>query len=364
MRIVLLTRDIRVVGGVERVINVLMNSLVSKYNYDVEIISLYRCCENINKPAFSFNKKIKFTYLELDVPRPKNRAEMFLESIKLKKIIKDVLKNNQADIIMTFHRLISIATLANKNNINSKIIVTEHGDYYYGVGRLDILVRRIMYKKSDKLVVLTKNNKRIYDKFMDNVIQIPNPVPFKISDFDKKTYNKIISVGRLEEEKGFDDLIDIFNIITREHKSWNLDIFGEGSLKDSLQKKINDLGLQDKVEIKPFQYNIQSVLQKADIYVLPSRTEAFPMVLLEAMECGLPCISFDLPGPTEIIKDNEDGLIVKSRDINDFASKISLLIEDDKKREKYAIKAKENIKRYSLDNIVDRWNDLFTEINI
>lgn len=221
-----------------------------------------------------------------------------------------------------------------------------------------------MYKKADKLVVLTKNNKDIYNKFTDNVIQIPNPIPFEINIMETKENKKIISAGRLEEEKGFDDLIDIFSKIASDNLEWNLDIYGEGSLKSKLENKIVELGLENRIKIKPFEHNIQKVLQKSDIYVLTSKSEAFPMVLLEAMECGLPCISFDLPGPSEIISNEEDGFIIKSRDFDDFANKIQLLMENSNLRKEYSKRAKENIRRYSLDNIVDKWDKLFRELKI
>ncbi len=146
-------------------------------------------------------------------------------------------------------------------------------------------------------------------------------------------------------------------------KFWKLDIFGEGEDYDFLQQLILSKKLEHAITINPPTENIILEYLNSSVYVMSSRYEGFGMVLVEAMSCGLPCISFDCPdGPAEIIQNNEDGVIVENGNISLLAEKIKLLIHDEKFRIKIGKKAKENVKRFSPNIIMKEWNNLFQQL--
>lgn len=368
MKLLLITTDITVCAGVESVISTLMNYLVDKYNYDVEIVSLYKNGKTKGIPHFKFNDKISLRFLNEDVKikKSKNRFHSLMilseRYLKLNDKVKRILKESDADIVMTFHHDISICTAFNKRHIKGKFIITEHNEFNYSVDNLSKILRKIMYKRAEKLVILAEKSRALYEKISSNIEVIPNPVRFKTDkycDFDSK---KIICVGRLAPAKGFDQMIDIFNLVSKNHKDWSLNIFGDGEDKEKIEKKIEQYKLKDKISIHKFSENIEEEMLKHSILAVPSRNEAFSMVLIEGRECSLPCISFDSVGPSEIINNGVDGEIIELGNKDMFAERLSYLMENDDIRKKYGIKAKKNNEKYYIENIGERWNDLFRSL--
>lgn len=149
----------------------------------------------------------------------------------------------------------------------------------------------------------------------------------------------------------------------KHHPDWILDIFGEGFYKDSLTRQIKDRKLEYSITIYPFTQNITQEYLNSSILALSSNYEGFGLVLIEAMSLGVPCVSFDCPfGPSEIIRNQEDGLLVKNGDIQGFANAICHLIEHEAERKAFGKSAKENVKRYSPQNIMPQWEMLFHKL--
>lgn len=350
MKLLLITNNINQVGGVDRVLNILANYFSENFKYDVEILSLFTKESNL---FFTYNDLVKITHGNIDINSNK---------IKLFKEIRKVLNDSNADIIITYHGFISNCVLLNKGILkNKKIIVTEHVDYYDSTKKRRIL-RGILYKKADKVIVLTDKSKQLYDRYLKNVKVIPNAISFKCKKSSNYKNKRIISVGRLEDIKGFDDLIQIFKNISYKYNDWKLYIVGDGSQREYLQSIIYKNNLEKKVFIKPFTRNIIDEYLKSSIYALTSKLEGFGLVLTEAKECGLPCISFDIDAAKEIIIENEDGILIKSRDLKEYEEKLSLLIEEEELRQLYGKNAKKNAKKYQIDCIAQMWNDLFEQL--
>lgn len=143
-------------------------------------------------------------------------------------------------------------------------------------------------------------------------------------------------------------LIDAFKLISDKYNDWKLQIIGDGSQKQILNKKISEYGLQDRVKIKPFTQNIKQEYLQASIYALSSRVEGLPLVLLEAMECGLPIVSFDIEPALAVLKDGKDSLIARSFNVQEFANNLEMLIQDERKREDYGKEAKKMSKNIKL----------------
>ena len=215
--------------------------------------------------------------------------------------------------------------------------------------------------KYDEFIVLTKEDKENWhNKKIKIIPNFINNISKKVSECNSK---KIISVGRLEHQKGYDILIDVWNIISKKYPDWILEIYGNGSERENLQNKINKLRLEKSFLLKGAEKNIQEKYLESSIYVMSSRFEGMPMVLLEAMTYGLPIISFDCPcGPKDIIKDNEDGFLVEFGNIEQMAEKIEKLISDEEKRKLFGKNARKNVERFSADTIMKEWKELFESL--
>lgn len=343
-------------GGGERVYTNMANTFVKK-GYDVTIVSI----ENTNKLAYSLDERVKIKSLKL---RPeyyyKNKFRKIFDIIYFFKYIAKINK-----VIKEYDTIISIG--ANVNILLSYIkdkksikIGTEH----IGFDSVNIMVklmRKIRYKKLDKLVVLTDTDKnKFIKKFKKLEIKtIPNQISFKIKEKKDQNKNTIINVASLSYQKNQERLINLFSKIEKKYPEWKLEIYGEGPLRKELEKKIIDLKLEEKVYLMGNSNFIEEKLLKSDVFCFTSRYEGFPMVLLEAMECGLPVISFDCPtGPREIIENNNTGYLIENDDDNDYIFKLEKLMQNKELRMEMGKKAKKNVRKYSENKVFSLWEKI------
>lgn len=174
---------------------------------------------------------------------------------------------------------------------------------------------------------------------------------------------RIISIGRYSEQKGYDRLIEAWIKVNRKHPDWHIRIYGEGQDRNSLQELIEKHHIENSFSLCPPTKNIQEKYLESSIYVMSSRFEGLPMALLEAMACGVPCISFDCPyGPAEIITPEEDGILVKNGNTDELADAICRLIEDTDKRIRMGKQAQKNIQRYLREEVMKLWDELFNTL--
>ena len=175
---------------------------------------------------------------------------------------------------------------------------------------------------------------------------------------DSKT---IITVGRLERQKGYDLLLQALPIVYEKHPDWHVNIFGDGSEREALKKQRAELGLGNFVTFKGYVRNIEQEYAGSAFFVLSSRFEGFPMVLLEAAACGLPIVSFDCPeGPSTLLK-NGGGLLVPIGDVGKLGETINLLIENHELRDKLMRQSQELVRLYAPESIYCKWLNLFRE---
>ena len=215
----------------------------------------------------------------------------------------------------------------------------------------------------DKIVVLTDEDRLTNWKSNPKVVSIPNPLSqpsTEISDLSNKT---VISAGRLERLKNFESLISAWRYVSRKHHDWALKIYGKGSQYDILLSKIKALGLEGSVFLEGFSHDIMHEISQSSIYTLTSITEGMPLVLIEAMTCGVPIVSYMCPsGPKDIISEGENGFLVPVGDEKALADRINQLIEDEEQRREIGCRALEMSKAYSLDMIIPRWMALFNKL--
>lgn len=193
-----------------------------------------------------------------------------------------------------------------------------------------------------------------------NAVIVPNPAwsgPVAKASLNS---NKVIAVGRLIESKGYERMIRIWKSIYEMYPDWILDIYGDGNQKEHLIDVVSKYKLNGVVSFKESDADIGQAFPQHAFMLHASYYESFPLVIMEAMSFGLPVIAFDCPvGPRNIIKNNNDGFLINDFDDEAFVAKIKLLINDVSLRQDMGAKAYENIKRFDLDAIVDKWNMLF-----
>ena len=212
-------------------------------------------------------------------------------------------------------------------------------------------------------MILTEEDKTTNWKGWNNVSVIPNPVAFASEEVSRLEKNRVVSLGRLENQKNYASLIKSFKIVNGVHPNWNLDIYGSGSQRNQLQSLINELNLGENVHLMGTTNNVRNVLISASAFALSSIMEGFAVVLVEAMECGVPVVSYQCPcGPKDIISDGVDGFLVPVGNEQMMADRICTLIEDEELRRKMGASAKEKAKKYHIDDITKQWMSLFNEL--
>ena len=217
-------------------------------------------------------------------------------------------------------------------------------------------------RKYDRFVVLSQEDAQNW-KELNNVSVINNVCTLNITERARLEEHRVISVGRYEYPKGYDRLINAWALIVQQVHDWTLHIFGEGSLRPVLTKQIKDLHLEKSVYLDGATHNIGKELSNSSIVAFTSNYEGFPMAIIEAESAGLPVISFDTPcGPKDIIRDGEDGFLVKNGDIESLSKQLLSLMQNDELRKAMGEKAFENSKRFTPESIMPQWVSLFETI--
>lgn len=213
----------------------------------------------------------------------------------------------------------------------------------------------------DRFVILTEEDADNWT-MLSNKSVIPNPLSKFPTVHSIPTSKIAISVGRYDPVKGFDMLIDAWAVVAQKHPDWKLKIVGPGD-RAPYQEQIKRLGLKEHISCMGASDRIYDEMAEASFYVLSSRSEGFGLVLVEAMAVGLPCVAFSCsPGPRSIISHQRNGILVEKDNVQELTDAICYMIEDDNKREEYAVQAKSEAGHYSVDNIMQKWIALFKTV--
>ena len=358
-------------GGIERFITNLANGISDDYN--VEIISTYKL---LDKPFFNLNDNISVKYLITNLKPNKSLVKKYMKEHRFIKLFKELIKSIKilyykksrminfikkcdSDIIISTRDIHNkwLGKYAKKSIIK---IGSEHND-------IDSLkyIKNISEtaKKLDYFIVVSKKMVKDYKKYLSTpVIHIPNSIERLPSDFSKLNTNNIITVGRLESIKGYEDLIDVMNIVVSKNKNIVLNIVGDGNQYELLKNKINELSLDNNIKLLGYKKSeeLSELYNESSIYVMSSFSESFGLVLLEAQSHGLPCIAFDSAnGAKELIHNGIDGYLIENRNKKKMADKILELINNKDECRKLGGNALDNSKNYLSKNIKQKWVDIF-----
>lgn len=363
MKVAFFIDDLTKDGGTERC-TVVLSNLLDKIGISVSILSI-NASRKKSKYEISAGVNVK-TFNSQKIENALDRR------IKTFKCLKEEIKGSMYDVIIivdTYKSLCFVPLIPLLRKTKTKLISWEHFNHEFGEKYSPRWWgRRVAARISDAVVVLSKADYEAWKvdiKHPERLKQIYNFPCFDLEspkfDADCKT---VLAVGRLEEQKGFDYLLDVWKLveIDEELTEWKLQIVGSGSLEQKLHEKEKILGL-DRVQWLPFTEHIEENYKKASIYVMTSRFEGFALVLLEAKAFGLPIVSFDIKnGPNEIVQNGVDGYIVSPFDLNTLAEKLKLLMKNDKMREQFTEHSQCNMDQFSKDKIVGKWIQLLEEI--
>lgn len=342
-------------GGLERVVCSHINFF--SRSHDVSVIvkddgnSFYKLPLDIR--IISFNNNINFAKFTV--------LDKLVNSISSILKFNRVTKNSEFDYVYVPTPLNFIEVIL-ANIRPSKIIITNHASYN-GYNKFYKLVIKFFYRFAKIIILPTKYDFDIYSRFSKTIKFIPYSKPFSTNYLANPDAKIALCVGRLTLDKQHHLLIDIWSEIAKFYPDWKLRIVGSGELNDDLINTIQRHNLSSSVTIVKPTKNIMSEYFNASIFLLTSRFEGFGMVLIEAMECGLPCVSFDCPsGPPEIITNGLNGFLIRSFDLVAYSNKVKLLIQDPELRNFMAIQAKSSASQYSEKVIFDHWEKLLSTL--
>lgn len=364
-------------GGTDRILTDKANYLAN-HGYDVTIITE----SQMGRPlVYPLSSKVKLIDIGLDYEKQYGHNliyRLFLYtrySILYKRKLSAILNRIKPDIVITLMgRSLDFITTLNdgsikigeahttKDHLRSLHLLEQRGGFYRWMAR-NIRKKLISNaKKLSALVLLTPEDSKDWCNTTKTYI-IPNFID-TFPKFPAELNNKkAIIVGRYNDSKGYEYLVEAWKIVNQRHPDWVIDIYGAGELHDDVERWIHDAFLHHTMIMHDPTNAIMQKYLESSICIISSRYEGFSMVIIEAMASGVPCVSFDCPfGPRNIIKDREDGILVDYLNPRALADNICMLIENDELRKKLGHQARENIQRFSKDCVMKQWEKLFTSL--
>lgn len=315
-RICFFIGDLNNSGGTERVSSVIASEL-QRRGYQIHMLSL-QCGDN---PFFELADGIEVNQLFKTVGSGMRRLPMAIAKLRR------YLQLHQIDILIDVESMLALYALPAVMGLNVRHICWEHFNYTVDLGKSSRrLARKLAARFADDVVTLTERDKHLWlanTTCKANIAAIPNPVTIELpSNINPEKEKLFLAVGRLTYQKGFDLLLQAWAQVAPLHPDWRLRIVGDGEDKTMLEQLRRDLNIEVSTEVVPKTTNIAAHYQQAAFFVMSSRFEGLPLVLIEAQAYGLPIISFDCDtGPAEII--NKGGWLVKDNSIDDFAQQCS-----------------------------------------
>jgi len=362
MRIVQLYDSFCEKGGVERVVALLLNEW-AKQGHDVTLMVRYGEIDSIYPLVPEVN------LVTLGRRAAKTRVARIVNYGRDVTALRHSPDLTQADVVIAngpWCGLLAVLALKGilRKGEGPKVVVCDHNSpSAFGWGTR--FLSRLLYRRTDCIVALTQAQVPYYQDVAREIRVIPNPVELPESHVEERVRNPdfVLAIGRLSRQKGFDLLLPAWAQVSREVPTAKLVIVGEGAEETSLRQQVSELGLGACVELHPFTDDVTAYYRQATIFVMSSRFEGLPLVLLEAQAHGLPIVSFDCEyGPRQVVTHEKNGLLCPPEDPDGLATALIRLLKDQTSRAVYSFAAQEAARTYSLPAVMEYWSRLFEDL--
>lgn len=363
-------------GGMERVLLNKVSYLVGKLQWDITVVTT----DQKGRPAFyPFPSQVKMVDLGINYADDNHKnpllkiAGYLRRRRRHRRALTELLMRERPDVVVSLYP--SESSFIPSIDDGSKKVLELHYSKFFRIqygrkGLLGMIDRWRTHEdekivgRFDRFVVLT-NEDRGYWGDLPNMEVIPNAA-MRLGDGRSDVMkHRVLAVGRLDYQKGFDRLICAWELVQKsgKYKDWVLDIFGQGEWQGMLQRMIDEKGLQESLRINPPTKTIGKEYASSSLLVMSSNYEGFPMVMIEAMACGVPVVSFDfMCGPKDIIKQGQNGLIVNNGDVEGLADAMMRVMDDESFRKRLSQNALSVVSTYSEEAVMAQWTKLFASL--
>ena len=373
--IVYILQSLSVWGGLNHIEADKLNGLAETGKYNVSVVCM--CQRKNSENVYQLSDKVRQICLaQIFDPKKSfwaNPVSFFIGRMRWrrnsKRKLMEVLRDLRPDIVVTTINYVPDGFW----RLNYKTVIECHGSISNIIrDRLSPWYSKLTIHRDARhataVATLTHDDAALWTTAR-RVEVIPNFTHIRPSAPCNYRSRRVVALGRLAPEKGYDLLVDAWKNVAERHPAWHLDIYGSGGGKNSLQQQIDGLGLSNQIHIHPFTDDVASAYASAAFYVLSSHNEGFGLVLIEAMRCGLPCVSFDCPsGPREIITDGHDGILVPYRglsreeQVNNLAQALCRMMDNEERIPTMGKAAQDTSQRYTAENVIPMWERLFDSL--
>lgn len=287
------------------------------------------------------------------------------------KVLRGAIRDSRPDVVVSFINQTNVLTLLATAGLGLPTLVVEQSDpHTFPIKFIWDQLRRLTYRRAARIILLSERDAAYFaPRLRERVAVIPNPflpppAPPGTTRFDAATRPpRLIAVGRLHHDKGFDILLEAFALLQDSHPQWRLIVLGEGEERARLEALRDALHLRERVSFPGRVKDPYHFLTRATLFVMPSRTEGFPLALCEALACGLPAVCTDCAGGVrDIIQDMVNGVLVPAGDSAALAGALGRLMADEDLRQRLAARAPEVVERFGLEKTMGTWERLLDEV--
>jgi glycosyltransferase involved in cell wall biosynthesis len=358
-------------GGAERVLSIMANWWVGR-DVAVALVTL----ADAGADFYPLDPRVRRVGLGA-TGDSRNLAEALRNNVARIRALRRAILDSRPDAVISFVDTVNVVALLATARLHIPVIVSERIDpRRHPIGRGWSVLRRLTYPRAAAVVAQSADVARWIHRNLrpQRCVVIPNPAPARqrtsaagsrtaTPDRDAGHAPTIIAMGRCVPQKGFDILLDAFARVAARHADWRLSIVGDGPDRGALQALAARLSIADRVEFPGRVTDPARLMGNAEMFVLSSRYEGFPNALLEAMACGLACVSFDCPsGPADIVRNGVDGVLVPREDATALARTLDRLMGSSAERRRLAARAPEVTERFGVDSVMGAWNDLIATV--
>lgn len=351
-KVIFLTLDATLVGGVERSISTLCKALIRE-GCEVQICSFFK---RYSEPRFDYGEAelIFLSNKEYKIASP---FPKFLSLLRIFMSVFLMPSSRGGVLVSTFPNIGIFSAIRFILTPSQRIISVEHSQLSSHAGFTN-LCRHFLYWRFDRVIAITQRGKSNFRRFSRRVEYIPNPIELETRCESMITSKfRCVVVSRLSKEKGVDRIIDALSVLASSFTlNWNCEIYGDGPEKEALENQVADANLQKSVTFAPPTSSLSEIYTQGSVLLVGSREESFGLVILEAFSRGIPVVAYDDgEGPRELVRDKINGFLVKSGDHHNFSQKVLQLLTDKVLYQSFQREAISSVEPFGAELIAAAW---------